>query len=431
MRKKILIAEKSDAVRSIAESILHQNGFDVISASTIDKAKEYIIAGDPSMLIIGADMQDDDGRFLYDIIAEAPNTASLPLLLIAGAENISLPYPPEVILPRPFDPQDFIDKVKLFVGVGDEKPQEKISTAEPTTSDPIAEDFLDSALGVDRIEVEESEVLDKTHISQKIRQIMSEKKKDIYDIHHDENGAKNELEDTGGRVESLMIRDDSPDEKKKKEKEIENSSSQSKLEIQDDQYGLLNQIEDDEISSSQRAVRPKKDHDYDWFINEMQKDTTGPAKPTKETHPPDSKLETRPTSDGIEPILPDSVKEENVPAEPDTRKDPEIIPGGVDKFISDFKKEIEQLNQSSGEAAVPEQTIPESAADNLSKGPDKASAEPKVPLDPDEMHHFVTHMVEMLAEKLAKKIIDKIDKNEVHRMLQDELNEYLMQKNIS
>ena len=122
MPKKILLAEKSDAIRAIAESLLHQNGYDVISASSTEKAKELIITSQPNMLIVGADLKDPADKYLYDSIEENPATSSIPLLLIADPEGRSLPYPDEVILTRPFDPREFIEKVRLFVGSGIEKP---------------------------------------------------------------------------------------------------------------------------------------------------------------------------------------------------------------------------------------------------------------------------------------------------------------------
>ena len=83
MRKKIMVAEQSDAIRSIAETILHQNGYDVLTASTIEKAKELIIAGKPNMVIIGADLKDAEGNYLYDSLDENDLTSSIPILIIA------------------------------------------------------------------------------------------------------------------------------------------------------------------------------------------------------------------------------------------------------------------------------------------------------------------------------------------------------------
>jgi DNA-binding response OmpR family regulator len=185
MRKKIMVAEQSDAIRSIAESILHQNGYDVITASTVGKAKEFIIAASPNMIIIGADMKDDNGKYLYDLLEESEQTSSIPLLLIADPDGRSISYPDEVILPRPFDQKDFLERVQLFVGGGAISESGQVSETKPSASMAVDDELLDAALGLDNIEVEDSEVLDKTSTGIKItrQQIEKQKKKDIYELH--------------------------------------------------------------------------------------------------------------------------------------------------------------------------------------------------------------------------------------------------------
>jgi len=131
MHKKILVVEQSDAIRSIAETLLHQQGYDVLSASTADKAKELILSGEPNMLIIGADIKGSDGRFLYDSISDLKQASALPLLLIEDPEKADLPYPPEIVLPRPFDPDAFIDRVKLFIGEGSPSVSETVVESDP------------------------------------------------------------------------------------------------------------------------------------------------------------------------------------------------------------------------------------------------------------------------------------------------------------
>jgi len=184
MRKKIMIAEQSDAIRSIAETILHQNGYDVLTASTIERAKELIIAGKPNMVIIGADLKDAENNYLYDSLDENDVTSSIPILIIADPDGRSLPYPDEVILPRPFNPSEFLERVKLFVGGGLAADTHKKSTSnESFAVDSVDDEFLDSALGVDNIEVEESEVLDRTSTTGIKTQKGKSKKKDVFDTH--------------------------------------------------------------------------------------------------------------------------------------------------------------------------------------------------------------------------------------------------------
>jgi len=432
MRKKILIAEKSDAIRGIAESLLHQNGFDVISASDSTKAKEFIFASEPNMIIVGADLKDDDGKYLYEQLETNPQTLKLPLLLIESPDNPSLPYPPEVILSRPFDANEFIDRVKLFVGAGDTKEEENVKTVEPLVENSVDDEFLDSALGIDHIEVEESEVMNQTNISQKIQQVMKDKKKDIYDIHQDtiHGITKNELDDTGGKVESLLIRDDSEIESnKEKNKKDVASNLTSGIDISSDQYGLMKSDDNDEIEPE--AIQPpkeepKKDHDYEWFIGEMKKDGSGgkPEEKTKTAENDSGNIHTTSASDFIEPVTNKSVQSDFQPGT-GIADEPEINTGGVDEFISEFKKEVQQLNSESDKDEKPNAKGTQSSPTAVMQ---ETVSEPKPELDPAEIHHYVSHLIEMMAEKVAKNIVDKIDKDELYRMLKDNLSQAISNK---
>ena len=412
MRKKILVAEKSDAIRSITESILHQHGYDVVSASNTETAKELIIAAKPNMVIIGADLKDAENRYLYDILEENEITSSIPLLLIADPEGRSLSYPEEVILPRPFDPNDFIGRVKLFVGGGVETAtDEKVKTEEAFAADSVDDEFLDEALGLDRIEVEDSEEMGKTAVNIRAKMAGKKGKKDFFDIHQPEFDEEGKAADSD-KVESLMIRDEAQPTDDNKAKKKEEPSASSKIELTEDQYGLINP--DD--AAALEAFQAKQNHDYDWFISEMQKESAE-TPPTAGTKQPDSqKLESVPTSDVIEPLKLPSTGEK--PPE-----EPEITPGGVDEFISEFKQEAEKINSR------PAPKTEKAATDEVAAiAVEEEKARPEAEVDQAEIRHFVNYLVELLSEKLAKKIVDKIDKDEIYRLIKDDIAQLITDK---
>lgn len=399
MRKKILVAEKSDAIRSIAESILHQNGYEVLSASSLNKAREQIVSAQPNMVIIGADLKDDEGKFLYDSLEENENTASIPLLLIADPSGRSLPYPEEVILPRPFDPKDFIERVKLFVGGGIETPgDEKIKAEEPFSAETVDDEFLDAALGIDRIEVEDSEEMNKTSKAIKLPRKDQTGEKDVFEVHRPDYSEDEKLGDSN-RVESLMIRDESQSSEAPEKKEEELSAS-SKIEIKADQYGLMEPKQSDEPETPATEAT----HDYHWFIKEMQKETkdapgTESTGDKKDDH--EHKLLSRPTSEIVEPVMPKPSPE------------PEISSRGVDQFISDFKEEVKQISSQPGFRSKAEKAL---------------SSSPEAEVDSAEIRHFVNNLVELISEKLAKKFVEKIDKDELQRIVKDDLGKLISQR---
>ncbi|MBN2226758.1 MAG: hypothetical protein JW763_05290 [candidate division Zixibacteria bacterium] len=440
MRKKVLLVEQSDAIRTIAESLLHQNGYDVIDASNADKAKALIITSQPNLLIIGADMKDSQGTYLYDALSENDATAGIPILFIADPDGRQIPYPDEVILPRPFDPKEFVERVVLFVGPsGQAREEDKIVEADPFSSGSVDDEILDAALGMDQIEVEDSEEMNSTQMTGKLR-IPVEPVKD---------GPYVDGNDTT-KVESLMIRDEDTQIKKKEQVKAEEEPP-TKLELAQDQYGLMEPDALEPDLPNQTPAEP--DHDYDWFINEMQKDVAkaveGDAPAPK---PGDKHITKTGNSEYLEQIGPQ--KKNAVPAPTPA----EIRPGGVDDFISEFKKEVAEISKtttatkSTPNGKVSEQDLKsqfESEIDQITDeqpleeratfaeresmpqattvaetDPADATGKLKVPVegvDPEEIRHFCNYLAELLAEKLAKKIADRINREELLAMAREEL----------
>ncbi len=432
MRKKVLIAEQSDAIRNIAESILHQNGFDVISCSAGDKAKALIISEQPNLVIIGADIRDNENNYLYDSLGDNKATSSIPLLLIEDPNGNQVPYPPEVVLSRPFDPNDFLDKVSTFVGAGDAQPVEKITESSPFGEGAVNDEILDAALGIDEIEVEDSEVMDQTWTSRSLTKAAKAAGKDAFDIVQHTNGDAEKVSKSG-KVESLLIRDEQQEQAK-----TGSVAESTKIQIESDQYGMTAPNEE----PGPVAEEPQNDdHDYDWFLNEMKNDgsenKTPAKKPVNDTDP---NLKVTQPSDTMEPIK---------TGKP-TKGRSESTPGGVDQFISDFKKEMQQITTDSDKqsARAAEGQIKkqfESELENISSEPVRATrakeagsasgdktatavADTNAAIDPEEIRRMSTYLVELLAERLAKNIVDKIDREEICQILREELPHILEAK---
>ena len=66
MSKKILLAESSQVTRSIAEKILRQSGFEVISVNSAEKALEVIELTRPDLIIAGGELTSSGNKTLYD-----------------------------------------------------------------------------------------------------------------------------------------------------------------------------------------------------------------------------------------------------------------------------------------------------------------------------------------------------------------------------
>jgi len=452
MRKKILIVEQSDAIRNIAESLLHQNGYDVIAAPNAERAREMIITAEPNMIIVGGDITDSDGKYFYEILGENSSTSAIPLLLIADPGGRQLPYPEEVILSRPFDPKDFIDKVRLFGGGGtDDAPRESVAEVDPFSSVAVDDEFLDAALGLDNINVESSEVLDETKtIERSPDKPTKQKKPREFGIANSEYNDKDTETGETGRVESLMIREDGSTHAAPKPKP-EDLSASSKLEIPTDQYGIGNPDEPADEAPEHPAANGK-DHDYDWFIEEMQKDVAGVKFDNKPAEAKDQPLETTSASEGMETIKPPA--SDPVPETPDR---PEIKPGGVDQFITEFKKEMDVLNQAAEKmteaesddtpeapavSEPPRESIESAdqpdltgeaaeeytAAEQKSEPAAEPPPETQPPLDDENVNRVTDLLLDRLAEKLARQLVDKIGREQVAEIVKDILPQAIVDK---
>ena len=156
MSKRILLIENDEPIRSAVERALRQNGYEVISVDSARRAEGILGVSEFDLAVIGAGINIDAGTPLYnewtDHIAERG-----PVLVIYSNRTPKPDLPDEVMVESPFMPDDLISKVAVFAGSS--------SGASATGEEdaffdekPLDDDALDAALGLDKIEVQESEL---------------------------------------------------------------------------------------------------------------------------------------------------------------------------------------------------------------------------------------------------------------------------------
>jgi hypothetical protein len=156
-------------------------------------------------------------------------------------------------------------------------------------------------------------------------------------------------------------------------------------------------------TSSPGADQPVDNHDYDWFIDEMKKGKAGDKKSAVPGENDSGKLHKTSTADVLQPVTPPP---------------PNIKEGGVEQFISDFKKEIEQIHL-------------ESPVEPTSKAPTPSPVKAApVTIDPAEIRKFCNDLVNILAEKLARKITDKIDQELLYNLIKEDMVRLISEKEI-
>jgi len=393
MRKRILVVESADAVRGIAETVLRQNGYEVISVAGIDRADEILHLSRPDLVIVGSELRTADQTPYYEKLLQDPNSASLPLLLLAPSEAPDLPFPEESVIPQPLDPKLFLEKVSAFAGRTDVPPSG--NQVNPLGGSAVDDEFLDAALGLDQIDVTDSEMMNKTSMRRLKTSKASPEKLVGYDHFVDDD---EDLSETS-RIDSLIIEEDTTTigHKAGMSKTPPPVSATSKLEIAEDQYGLE---KPDDASTSDDA---ESTHDYDWFVNSMRNEAEAPA-----PEPPQPK-----ESDGSSDVS--SGIADTASAVPGVQADRKS--SGVDEFIDEFKKEMELLRSNEPESVV----VQEDLAQPEDKQPVLAWEERLEKLSAEEVGLFTTRFVSELSEKIARKLIDRIDPDELLRLIKEEV----------
>jgi hypothetical protein len=272
--------------------------------------------------------------------------------------------------------------------------------AAAATPIPMVDDsFLDAAMGLDRIQVTASEDMDKTTTGRVARPKATPNETPYSGPHEDG------MSDSR-KVESLTIRDSSGDikpENTRPPKPVSQSGT-GRIEIVRDQYGMT----DPGVLHQQAEQRV---HDYDWFVNSMRDEAAdgtkhpAPAKPLSESQ----RLHMTDTSSVIDPITPATAAHPAVGGGKNRSE-------GVEKFIDEFKKEIELLRSRESEPAVAE---PAPASRKATGG---ISWEEQIEsMTVEQLCPFTKELTAMLAERIAERIASKIDPERLMTLVKEEL----------
>lgn len=395
MQKRILVAESSETIRNLAETSLRENGIEVLSVADGKRAMEVLQFTNPDMILLSADLTTSGDKKLLDEIQDNPKYQNIPYVVMKSPDSPDLMLPEEIVLNKPFDPKRLLELINTFTNGGASNSQKaQASSNNPLGKGSVDDEFLDAALGLDRLEVTESEVMDKT-TKVKAGAKSTVEKMIGFDLPSDSTDIPIKKNEDSGKVESLMIRDkDDLDPKQKKQE------TSSNLEILNDQYGLT---QPDQLNSPQAD----SDHDYNWFLNELQKENNSPAgqktsKPDTKNISDSQKLDFTDNSSVVDPITPPpSNKQKNSTS-------------GVDHFIDEFKKEVEKISGDMPDSVtIPPENLSDSQKLNWEESVEK--------ITPQTIAAFKEQFVKELAAQVAEKISQKIDADKLLLLLKQEI----------
>ncbi len=394
MRKKILIAEQSDTTRGVAENVLRQHGYEVISVSNGAKALEVLELSQPHLILVDFSMTAKGNQSLFEKLQQDPQTSSIPFIIIADENEDSVSYPEEVVLTRPLDPKDLVLKVSVLGGAAGAATD--AGGLNPLNENSLEDDLLDAALGLDNIDVTDSEVLDNSSIVKKKGTKAIEKMIGM-ELDHEEEDSQ------GNKVESSRLDDEDMEVNQGKGAPKKHSKT-GKLEILSDheQFGLGH----DALLENEGEFGS---HDYEWFIKEMKKDNT-PGQPK-----PAGGVSKSPKASAPVETAPPQHKKKSDSGKIKGEKDG----GGVERFIEDFKKEVEKFTDP--QPSAPAKTIKAAPAPKVKAVAAPKSNEAIENVSVDQVEVFTRQFVSALAEKVAEKIATKIDAQKLLSLIKNEI----------
>ena len=392
MRKRVLIAEPSDITRVAAETVLRQNGFEVIAVSSGDKAFQVLEHSKPHLIIANSSLPGKNKcRFIQGLQAE-PALSAISVILLAGENEPG--FPGEIKVNLPLDPNDLLSKISNMTN--DSKKHDEES--DNPLSESLEDELLDEALGLDEIDVTDSEVMNQSETT-RVR-----KKKKVVEKMIGIDHVEDETE-ISGQIGSVNL--DAKSGKIKKSGKPA-SSKTGKLDIVSghDQFGLGDE-------SLLENVNENADHDYDWFVNEMKTDVINPKaaqKPKAATQSESLKV-TKP-ADQIERVsVPSKKSSESKKVAGGKKK------GGVEKFIEEFKKEVESFGKESSKNVIDAKKSTKAA---IAK-PAIVSSDPIESITIDQVEVFTRQFVSDLADRVAQRIANKIDAQKLMSLLKNEI----------
>lgn len=370
MPRRILVADESDAVRSVTINLFRQRGYEVLTASGGPEAWEIVKSGKIDLAIVNAALVGMDGYTISKLIKEDSALAKTSVILMLSQTEIVNQHQlitarPDETLTKPFSPPDLLAKAGDILGE-DLTPDMKDGSGQLSGSDP------EMVMGDERTAQE----IDFESIFSD-----NEKTEDVEDIRLsavlDEENKSESGEDS--QISEIDFDEDREGMEMSEEKS-QVSADDDSIRIAQDQYGLEEPFEPPEVEVP---------HDYNWFIREMKNEIN--AKPKESTKTED--------------------KSKPPPVKDRTDKTP------TGHFT------VEEIGSSkievpSDKTAEPDKGLSDALLDVGAKTPEIDDMD-----DDAKLVLAEKLLVKELARRIAERLMQKISRKDLHIILEEVLSE--------
>ena len=236
--KKIIIAEASSTIKSVADSLLRQQGYDVVCTSDGLQAWEVMQAERPDLALIGLNLSGISGLELCRQMSGDKVAEKIPALLMIGARDKAtkdqlVASGARGYLKKPFSPKDLLEAIANIIG-----PLDEPESARPESNAKNRTSYR-------------SEIMSSTdHLESEPEQVQNINWTDL-------NTAANATRTKPQKVASLDI-----------------GATNDGVMIEEDQFGLTNNdFQKGEFEKENNKLAD--DEDYNWFIGEIKKEVEG------------------------------------------------------------------------------------------------------------------------------------------------------------
>ena len=107
----VLVVDDDPSIRLLCRVNLELEGIPVVEAETLEEARDSLRAGGVGAVLLDVNIGGDDGRDLLDEL-KADDPELSVLMLTGSVEFVQVRHAPDAIIPKPFDPQRMVDRVR-------------------------------------------------------------------------------------------------------------------------------------------------------------------------------------------------------------------------------------------------------------------------------------------------------------------------------
>ena len=151
MARKLLLADDSITIQKVVELVLTEEDFEITSVSNGEDALNAMKSFKPDIVLADIEMPGIDGYQLCEQIKQNPETARIPVILLAGAfepldEELSMKVGADDSVIKPFESQELISKINAALTMVSAGAPEEVMATFPEAGEEELE-VLDEAEG--------------------------------------------------------------------------------------------------------------------------------------------------------------------------------------------------------------------------------------------------------------------------------------------